>query len=573
MIRINEHNYYVPPMNPEDLILRFAQRLEFGTEHMKVANDAVRIVQRMTRDWLTHGRRPAGICGAALILAARMNNFRRTVREVVYVVKVQEQTIFKRLDEFKVTESSGLTVEEFRTIDLEREAEPPAFYEQQNSGTKKKTRKRKHENFDDDGDDPEPSQAGSRTSSVAPSNVSRATSTVPASGSSESAAPANTQHALADSQSMPPPPLPIDPNLLEVSAQALSEMGGSPAPDSQASASRTKDSSLDETAPTTTQKGKVETKAIPKKRGRPKKVIDTPPVSQRPLDEAESESQLLSALTDPLNVDSTMALDVTVDRTITPSTPPATQAHLTTDTYETHTKTPTKPSKVIPNTADIADEEFSNDPEVTNCLLTPHEVSIKTHIWTAENRDWLRQQSAKAHKTALAEANGTARIIKRRIRRRGRVGDMRPYGVGDDGGIQAGSPVANTPEEAVKKMLGVRGYSKKLNYEYLKGVYSPRGGSRGTSTQGAGSPGSGGAATSPLARASGSPSVEPEEGREGRREFEEGPVEEQDALSEAGTVNDERQREVEKLVEELQAEGVYDDDDDEAMEDYVGDSD
>ena len=81
----------------------------------------------MNRDWMTPGRRPAGICGSALILAARMNNFRRTVREVVYIVKVQEQTIFNRLEEFKGTESSTLTVDEFRTIDLERYADPPAY--------------------------------------------------------------------------------------------------------------------------------------------------------------------------------------------------------------------------------------------------------------------------------------------------------------------------------------------------------------------------------------------------------------------------------------------------------------
>ncbi len=115
------------PIDPESLIYRFAKQLEFGPSTMQVASEAVRIVQRMNRDWMTTGRRPAGICGAALILAARMNNFRRTVREVVYVVKVTEITISQRLNEFSSTESGELTVDQFRSVQLENTHDPPSF--------------------------------------------------------------------------------------------------------------------------------------------------------------------------------------------------------------------------------------------------------------------------------------------------------------------------------------------------------------------------------------------------------------------------------------------------------------
>lgn len=115
------------PIDPESLIYRFSKQLEFGNSTMQVASDAVRIVQRMNRDWMTTGRRPAGVCGAALILAARMNNFRRTVREVVYVVKVTEITINQRLNEFSSTESGELTVDQFRSVQLENAHDPPAF--------------------------------------------------------------------------------------------------------------------------------------------------------------------------------------------------------------------------------------------------------------------------------------------------------------------------------------------------------------------------------------------------------------------------------------------------------------
>lgn len=187
-LRINGNGFTIHPINPEDLILRFANRLEFGEDTMRVANEAVRIVQRMNRDWMTPGRRPAGICGAALVLAARMNNYRRTVREMVYIVKVTESTIGKRLEEFKETESSSLTVEEFRTIDLERSCDPPAFKEQK-QGTKRGSKRKIVEV--DDGD-------------------SSGNETLAADSSSK-------RHALSDRQSMPPPSFPIDPSLLRTS--------------------------------------------------------------------------------------------------------------------------------------------------------------------------------------------------------------------------------------------------------------------------------------------------------------------------------------------------------------------
>lgn len=126
-LRLGGNVFLMNPIDPESLIYRFAKQLEFGSSLMAVAGEAVRIVQRMNRDWMTTGRRPAGLCGAALILAARMNNFRRTVREVVYIVKVTETTISTRLNEFSSTESGELTVDQFRSVQLENAHDPPSF--------------------------------------------------------------------------------------------------------------------------------------------------------------------------------------------------------------------------------------------------------------------------------------------------------------------------------------------------------------------------------------------------------------------------------------------------------------
>lgn len=87
----------LPLVDPSIYISRFANGLDFGDYTSRVASDAIRLVQRMDRDWIRTGRRPAGICGACLLIAARMNGFRRTVREMIHVVKVADITITKRL--------------------------------------------------------------------------------------------------------------------------------------------------------------------------------------------------------------------------------------------------------------------------------------------------------------------------------------------------------------------------------------------------------------------------------------------------------------------------------------------
>lgn len=120
-------NLEIPIVDPSFYVGRFASRLEFGDRQQQVANTALRVVARMKRDWIQVGRRPAGVCAAGLIIAARMHGFRRTERQVVQVVHICEATLRKRLDEFAATPSSALTPEQFEGIWLEQEADPPAF--------------------------------------------------------------------------------------------------------------------------------------------------------------------------------------------------------------------------------------------------------------------------------------------------------------------------------------------------------------------------------------------------------------------------------------------------------------
>ena len=120
-------NLELPLVDPSFYIGRFASKLEFSEKTQAVVNSALRIAARMKRDWIVTGRRPAGVCAASLIVAARMHGFRRTERQVVRVVHICEATLKRRLNEFAATPSSQLSLEEFEGIWLEQECDPPSY--------------------------------------------------------------------------------------------------------------------------------------------------------------------------------------------------------------------------------------------------------------------------------------------------------------------------------------------------------------------------------------------------------------------------------------------------------------
>ena len=137
-------------VEPSIFIARFIALLEFGDDSYKVASDAVRIAARFKQDWIHEGRRTAGICGAAIYLAAQMNNYRRSIQEITQVVKIADVTILKRLEEFSVTSSAQLTVHDFKTTDAPTEAAMPPSWtrarekekEQVEDGRNRRGRKR-----------------------------------------------------------------------------------------------------------------------------------------------------------------------------------------------------------------------------------------------------------------------------------------------------------------------------------------------------------------------------------------------------------------------------------------------
>ena len=123
LLRLEQHPLISKPIDPSLFIHRFADKLNLGRRMHAVANTALRLVASMKRDWMQTGRRPSGVCGAALWVAALLHGYERSKRDVVAVVHVGEATLRKRVTEFENTPSASLSIEEFdaRAKDYEKE--------------------------------------------------------------------------------------------------------------------------------------------------------------------------------------------------------------------------------------------------------------------------------------------------------------------------------------------------------------------------------------------------------------------------------------------------------------------
>lgn len=78
----------VPVVDPCIYVMRFAYRLDLGDKLRDVYETALRLVSRMKKDWIHLGRRPSGLCGAALLIACRLHAFNRSIVDIIKVWKV-----------------------------------------------------------------------------------------------------------------------------------------------------------------------------------------------------------------------------------------------------------------------------------------------------------------------------------------------------------------------------------------------------------------------------------------------------------------------------------------------------
>lgn len=75
----NLHHVLCRPIDPSLYIHRFVHKLMNDDQDISrqkqnaVTNTALRLVKSMKRDWMQTGRRPSGICGAALFIATHLH--------------------------------------------------------------------------------------------------------------------------------------------------------------------------------------------------------------------------------------------------------------------------------------------------------------------------------------------------------------------------------------------------------------------------------------------------------------------------------------------------------------------
>jgi transcription factor IIIB 90 kDa subunit len=115
-------------IDPALYVYRFAAHLDLDDKANAVSLTALRLVARMQRDWIVAGRRPAGICAAALLIAARAHGLDHHTTHVTRILRVCGMTVSSRVREFEQTPSAQLTLDQFAALDfLNGEADPPSF--------------------------------------------------------------------------------------------------------------------------------------------------------------------------------------------------------------------------------------------------------------------------------------------------------------------------------------------------------------------------------------------------------------------------------------------------------------
>ena len=108
-------------IDPALYVYRFAAHLDLDEKANAVAMTALRLVGRMKRDWIVVGRRPAGICAAALLISARAHGFSRHQQDVTRILRVCGLTVNTRVREFEQTPSASLTLHQFNNVEIEQE--------------------------------------------------------------------------------------------------------------------------------------------------------------------------------------------------------------------------------------------------------------------------------------------------------------------------------------------------------------------------------------------------------------------------------------------------------------------
>ncbi|CAN1266891.1 Transcription factor IIIB 90 kDa subunit [Linum perenne] len=112
-LNLTEHPICQKLLDPSMFIHKYTAKLA-GGKSKEITDAALSIIASMNRDWMQTGRRPSGLWGAALYIAALAHGIQKSKIDILRLVHVCEATLSKRLVEFENTESGSLTAEELK---------------------------------------------------------------------------------------------------------------------------------------------------------------------------------------------------------------------------------------------------------------------------------------------------------------------------------------------------------------------------------------------------------------------------------------------------------------------------
>ncbi|XP_038074218.1 transcription factor IIIB 90 kDa subunit-like [Patiria miniata] len=442
----------VPAIDPCLYIHRFAHKLEFTDKTHEVSMTALRLVGRMKRDWMHTGRRPSGLCGAALLVSARLHNFNRTQKDIIRVVKVCDATLRKRLTEFEETPSGQLTIDEFNKIDLEEEQDPPSFTKGRRKLKIAQLTEMSKQQFQELSGEISTMQEEIEKALMRKTGLADDASITSSMGDDDED-DSDIIDRLNDVNHIPHPlrrdgkdaahwenSSSTSPQDTPTERQSCSPAGNEPRPESGHELSTRVPGT--EVGQTCTSAVLVEEEAKARTRtDSPSGAVD-PPVPAPQDDSCGGAGDVLDSLLMPPPWGSNGA---EAPRGLPPS---ALSLGLTETIEECMRQPEVKGTEEESGDLDLTDID---DREIDSFILNPAEVAIKTEIWTKENAEYLKLMEEKKAKEELEKEQGITKEPKKRKKH-----------------VRKPPIQASTAGEAIEKLLIERKISSKINYEVLR---------------------------------------------------------------------------------------------------------
>lgn len=451
----------LPLADPSLFIQHFAEKLKFGNKTIQVVRDAVKLAERMSGDWIQYGRRPAGIAGACLMLAARMNGFRRTYAEVVAVSHVAQETIQKRLNEFGETNAGLLSIKQFRELqasDFAVTADPPSFKKNRQKERDLKRRVQWHEKtleriqkvIDEPSIEEEQTTLKAGTSSLfVPESNPEPTRKRRSSRLQDAKSDEDSQSKSQDEQ--------IEKNSSEQAEQ--------------------NDDAVEEVAPEITDM----ISEVIEEEDNQSNTLTTKRAIKHQKEEIEKEDVLRTIfsncqlLKEDLKKELARIVKRKTDADVNAIyTTPAEEEHLKELEEIIQTNWPRNLSKleksldVLERVKDDPIGSDDDDDEIEGVVLSHEEFLVKQNIWMGINADYVQAQEAKRLKAEADELTGNTLGQKRKRRKKKDSDDADDAEIEkiltSEGGLQGAAEQAGA-------MLKKKSFSKKINYNTLSSLF------------------------------------------------------------------------------------------------------